>query len=156
MKLVELLARLLIGGVAAPVMMMFSLPVQSQVVVRQDEGQEDVVEVEEVVVVGTRAQPRSVTQSTVPVNAIPLESLVRQGGSDITDQLRTLSPSFNVNIQPISDAATVVRPVHLRNLAPDHTLVLVNGKRRHRSAVITWVGNGIERKRFQRATAARR
>ncbi|MCP3963502.1 MAG: TonB-dependent receptor, partial [bacterium] len=41
------------------------------------------------------------------------------------------------------DAATVVRPASLRNMAPDHTLVLVNGKRRHRAAVIYWLGNGV-------------
>jgi iron complex outermembrane receptor protein len=52
-------------------------------------------------------------------------------------------PSFNVNDQPISDAATLVRPANLRGLAPDHTLVLVNGKRRHRAAVISWLGNGL-------------
>ena len=45
--------------------------------------------------------------------------------------LRSSLP-FNVNTQPISDASTVVRPAMLRNLVPDHTLVLVNGKRRHR------------------------
>ena len=54
-----------------------------------------------------------------------------------------MNPSFNVNIQPISDAATFARPANLRGLAPDHTLVLVNGKRRHRTAVITWYGNGL-------------
>ena len=53
-------------------------------------------------------------------------------------------PSFAVNTQPISDASTVVRPAMLRNLAPDHTLVLVNGKRRHRSSIIDWHGgNGV-------------
>jgi iron complex outermembrane recepter protein len=52
-------------------------------------------------------------------------------------------PSYNVNSQPISDAATIVRPANLRGLAPDHTLVLVNGKRRHRAAVIYWLGNGV-------------
>ena len=52
-------------------------------------------------------------------------------------------PSFNVNTQPISDAATIVRPANLRNMAPDHTLILVNGKRRHRAAGIAWLGNGI-------------
>ena len=57
--------------------------------------------------------------------------------------MRTVVPSFNISIQPISDAATIVRPASLRNLAPDHTLILVNGKRRHRAAVITWLGNGI-------------
>ena len=52
--------------------------------------------------------------------------------------MRTLVPSFNVATHPISDAATLVRPASIRNLAHDHTLVLVNGKRRHRSSVIAW------------------
>ena len=98
---------------------------------------------ETVVVVGSRAAPRSVTESTVPVDVISTADLVRQGSRDLVSQLRTVVPSFNINTQPISDAATVVRPANLRNLAPDHTLVLVNGKRRHRAAVITWLGNGI-------------
>ena len=96
-----------------------------------------------VVVVGSRAEPRSAIESTVPVDVIRTEDLARQGSRDLVSQLRTVIPSFNINTQPISDAGTVVRPANLRNLAPDHTLVLVNGKRRHRSAVITWLGNGI-------------
>ena len=98
---------------------------------------------ETIVVVGSRAAPRSVTESTVPVDVISTADLARQGNRDLVNQLRTVVPSFNINTQPISDAATVVRPANLRNLAPDHTLVLVNGKRRHRAAVITWLGNGI-------------
>ena len=43
----------------------------------------------------------------------------------------------------MGDAARLIRPANLRGLAPDHTLVLVNGKRRHRGAVITWIGNGV-------------
>ena len=97
----------------------------------------------QVVVVGTRAQPRSVTASAVPIDVIRNEDFVSQGSTDLADQLRTVVPSFNISIQPISDAATIVRPANLRNLAPDHTLLLVNGKRRHRAAVITWLGNGI-------------
>ena len=62
---------------------------------------------------------------------------------DLSDQIRTLVPSYNVNTQPISDASTIVRPASLRNLAPDHTLVLINGERRHRAAVIYWLGNGV-------------
>ena len=96
-----------------------------------------------IVVVGSRAEPRSVTESTVPVDVIRPEDFSNQGSRDLAAQLRTVIPSFNINTQPISDAATVVRPANLRNLAPDHTLILVNGKRRHRSAVITWLGNGI-------------
>ena len=98
---------------------------------------------ESVVVIGSRAEPRSVIESTVPVDVISTTDLSNQASRDLVTQLRTVIPSFNVNIQPISDAATVVRPANLRNLAPDHTLVLVNGKRRHRAAVITWLGNGI-------------
>ena len=98
---------------------------------------------ERVVVVGSRAEPRSVTESAVPVDVIRTGEFASQGTSDLANQLRTVVPSFNINIQPISDAATIVRPANLRNLAPDHTLILVNGKRRHRAAVITWLGNGI-------------
>ena len=98
---------------------------------------------ESIVVIGSRAAPRSATESTVPVDVISTADLARQGSRDLASQLRTVIPSFNINTQPISDAATVVRPANLRNLAPDHTLILVNGKRRHRAAVITWLGNGI-------------
>ena len=99
--------------------------------------------VETTVVVGTRAQPRSVTESMVPVDVILTEEIVSQGDTGLSNRLRTIIPSYNVNTQPISDAATISRPANLRNLAPDHTLVLVNGKRRHRSAIIVWSGQGV-------------
>ena len=93
---------------------------------------------ERVVVVGSRAQPRSVTESSVPIDVIPFQDVISQGATTLDYQLRTLIPSFNVATHPISDAATLVRPATLRNLAHDHTLVLVNGKRRHRSSVVAW------------------
>ena len=99
---------------------------------------------EETVVVGSRGQPRTVAASPVPVDVLSTADLTNQGVVNLQDQLRTVIPSFNVNTQPISDASTVVRPAMLRNLAPDHTLVLVNGKRRHRSSIIDWHGgNGV-------------
>ena len=100
---------------------------------------------ETVVVVGTRrAEGRpTVTDSPVPVDVFTAEDLRSQPMSDMPSLVRALSPSFNVNTQPISDAATAIRPVNFRNLAPDHMLVLVNGKRRHRGAVIAWLGNGL-------------
>ena len=101
------------------------------------------VRLESLVVVGTRSQPRSVLDSAVPVDIVSNEAFEKQGGADLPDLLRTLVPSYNINTQPISDASTVVRPANLRGLAPDHTLVLVNGKRRHRAAVIHWLGNGL-------------
>ena len=95
---------------------------------------------ERVVVVGSRAEPRSVTESQVPIDAIPFQDVLSQGATTLDYQLRTLIPSFNVATHPISDAATLVRPATLRNLSHDHTLILVNGKRRHRSSVIAWFG----------------
>ena len=99
--------------------------------------------IEEIVVVGTRAQPRTVAESVVPIDVIPADEIASQGDNDIADRLRNVLPSYNVNAQPVGDAARIVRPAGLRGLAPDHTLVLVNGRRRHRSAVITWLGGGI-------------
>ena len=108
----------------------------------EEEVLEGIVEVEEQVVTGAR-QPRSVTESAVPVDVVSGDDFVKQGGTDVPDLLRNLVPSYNIGLQPISDAATVVRPPNLRGLAPDHALVLVNGKRRHRASVIYWLGNGI-------------
>ena len=106
-------------------------------------SEEEVIELEEQVVIGSRARPRSVIDSAVPIDTIRGADLAKQGVTDLQDMFRNLVPSYNVNIQPISDAGTVVRPANLRGLAPDHTLVLVNGKRRHRASVIHWLGNGL-------------
>ena len=110
-----------IGGVSAPTF-----------------AQEETV-LEEIVTVGTRGKPRSVTDSVAPVDVISGKDFQSQGGVDTANLLRNVVPSFNVNDQPISDAATLVRPANLRGLAPDHTLVLVNGQRRHRASVISWL-----------------
>ncbi len=115
----------------------------------EEEEEEEVVEfeeeiiLEEMVVTGSRAQSRTVTESAVPIDVVSSEEFVKQGGTDLADLLRNIVPSYNVNTQPISDAGTIVRPPNLRGLAPDHALVLVNGKRRHRAAVIHWLGNGV-------------
>ena len=106
-------------------------------------SEQEVITLEGVVVVGTRAKPRSVLESAVPIDVLPSDDFVKQGGTDLPDLLRNLVPSYNVNAQPIADAATVVRPANLRGLSPDHTLLLVNGKRRHRASVIAWLGNGL-------------
>jgi iron complex outermembrane receptor protein len=97
---------------------------------------------EEVVVTGTRGDPRTATESMAPIDVLSAREFGALTG-DLSDQIRTLVPSYNVNTQPISDASTIVRPASLRNLAPDHTLVLLNGERRHRAAVIYWLGNGV-------------
>ncbi len=83
------------------------------------------------------------TESPVPLDIIGQEEFLRQGSTDLKSLMSTVTPSFNVNDQPINDASSLVRPANLRGLASDHTLVLVNGKRRHRSAVITFLGGGL-------------
>ena len=98
---------------------------------------------QELVVVGSRAEARAVTDSVVPVDLVPASAFAEQGDPGVLNQLRNIVPSFNVNVQPISGGAMIVRPANLRNLAPDHVLVLVNGKRRHRAALIAWHGNGV-------------
>ena len=98
--------------------------------------------IEEVVVIGTRGAPRSVEDSSVPVDTISSEDFENQGGSDMSNLIRALVPSFHVSDNPSRDLAALLRPVNLRGLAPDHTLVLMNGKRRHRGSVIQWISNG--------------
>ena len=98
---------------------------------------------ERIAVVGTRSTARSVVDSPVPIDIIGAESIRSQGSSDALSMLSALVPSLNVNDQPINDATSLVRPANLRGMASDHTLLLVNGKRRHRSAVITFLGGGL-------------
>jgi iron complex outermembrane recepter protein len=98
---------------------------------------------EEVIITGTRLDDRSAADSPVPVDVISGNDMRVNGSTDIQDMLRTQVPSFDINTQPISDAATISRPPNLRGLSPDNVLVLVNGKRRHRGSVIAFLGGGI-------------
>jgi iron complex outermembrane recepter protein len=96
-----------------------------------------------IIITGTSAKNRTVETSVAPATVIGIETLNRQADSALTDLLRTALPSYNVNTQPILDAATLIRPANLRGLSPDHTLVLIGGKRMHRAGVITFLGNGV-------------
>ncbi len=99
---------------------------------------------DEIITIGTRRkEARSAKDVIAPVDVIPADDLLNQAPNDIADALRISVPSYNVNTQPISDAATIIRPANLRGLSPDNTLVLVNGKRRHRASVISFLGGGI-------------
>ena len=100
-------------------------------------------EAEKITVIGTRSHERSAADLAVPVDTLDSTSLLRQGASRMEDMLSRVAPSFTVGLEPLSDAATLVRPANMRGLPPDSTLVLVNGKRRHRSSVITFLGNGL-------------
>ncbi|MGQ0799160.1 MAG: TonB-dependent receptor plug domain-containing protein [Pseudomarimonas sp.] len=127
--------RLAISGV---VVLAMSAPALAQ-----ETSSDEATSLDTISVLGTRSKARSATDSAVPIDIIGGEELHNQGSTDVLDQLRVLVPSFNVSTIPIDDAATLVRPANLRGLPPDNTLILVNGKRRHRSAVITFLGHGL-------------
>lgn len=97
---------------------------------------QDPVELDKLVVTGTRVQGRSPTESLSPVDVFRPADLEKQASADFTDQLANIAPSFNTQRFPIADGTAFVRPANLRNLPPDQTLVLINGKRRHRSALV--------------------
>lgn len=88
-------------------------------------------------VLGSRSQkPRSAADAPVPVDVISGDEFSTLGGSaDLTDNLKAFIPSYTAT-PATGDGSAFVRPTSLRGLAPDQTLVLVNGKRRHRSALI--------------------
>ncbi len=98
---------------------------------------------DEVIVTGTRVANRTATESLSPIDVFGAADLEKQGFTDTNDILRTLVPSFNVGRNAISDGSTFVRPPTLRGLPPDQTLVLVNGKRRHRSALVQLGGGAL-------------
>jgi iron complex outermembrane receptor protein len=104
-----------------------------------EEAQDDeVVDLGDILIVttGTRVEGRTPTESVSPIDIFNGEDLARQASADLTDQLRNISPSFNTQRFPIADGTAFIRPANLRNLPPDQTLVLVNGRRRHRSALV--------------------
>ena len=122
---------------------LLAIPIQQALAQEAANQDTDVFKLEEVVVVGSRVPTRSAHDSPVPIDVIEGKSLRNYGVRDLNALLRATVPSYNVSQQPLSDAATLVRPANLRGLPPDSTLILVNGKRRHRSSVITLLGGGL-------------
>jgi len=114
----------------------------TQLTQSDDEGM-----LEEVITTGTRStKPRSAADSTVPVDVLSGDDFNAYGGSaDLTDNLKNLVPSYTAT-PATGDGSAFVRPTSLRGTAPDQVLVLVNGKRRHRSALVQFfapaAGNG--------------
>jgi iron complex outermembrane receptor protein len=115
-----------------------------QTAIAQD-GEDEFIE--EIVTTGSRsAKPRSAGDSPVPVDVINADDFTAMGNTaDLTDNLKALVPSFTAT-PATGDGSAFVRPTSLRGTAPDQTLVLINGKRRHRSALVQFfapaAGNG--------------
>ena len=95
-------------------------------------------ELDEVIITGTRTKGRTVLNSSVPVDVLAADELARSGAvaGELGQALQALAPSFNFPRQSNSGGADHVRAAQLRGMSPDQVLVLINGKRRHTSAVV--------------------
>ncbi|WP_268846013.1 TonB-dependent receptor [Flavobacterium aestivum] len=108
-----------------------------EVTLSQEGGQN----LQEVVVVGSRNAKRTVVNSAVPIDVISMKDVTTQSGKiEVNQLLQYVAPSFNANKQSGSDGADHVDPASLRGMGPDQTLVLINGKRRHQSSLVTLYG----------------
>ena len=95
------------------------------------------------VVIGSRARHTASEELAVPVDIFPAEELQQQGSTETSVILQAVSPSINFPRQSVVDAGDIVRPFTLRGLSPDHTLVLLNGWRRHQTAVVNSFNYGM-------------
>lgn len=129
-------------GVMAALLTGASLSCQTAMAVEDDDAF-----IEEIVTTGSRsAKPRSANDSPVPVDVINADDFTAMGNTaDLTDNIKALVPSYNAT-PATGDGSAFVRPTSLRGTAPDQVLVLINGKRRHRSALVQFfapaAGNG--------------
>lgn len=97
---------------------------------------EDANRLDRVVVTGTRVAGRSATDTPVAIDIIDVDALERSGSTELNQALSTSVPSFNFPRPGLADGTDTIRPATLRGLGPDQTLVLVNSKRRHPSALV--------------------
>lgn len=116
------------------------MPLSSSVFAQQQPALDE-QDIEQIQIVGSRRVGRTVNDSPVPIDIIDASSIEATGLTETNMILNTLLPSFNFPQPSITDGTDHVRPAQLRGLAPDHTLVLVNGKRRHTSALLNLNGS---------------
>ncbi|MEO8199146.1 MAG: TonB-dependent receptor, partial [Gemmatimonadota bacterium] len=88
------------------------------------------------VLIGSRARHTAAEELAVPVDIFTSEEMSQQGSTETSQILQSLSPSVNFPRQSVTDGNDIVRPFTLRGLSPDHTLVLLNGWRRHQTALV--------------------
>ena len=93
------------------------------------------------VVIGTRTTDRTVLSSPVPVDVLTPAEIRETGQVETSQIIQMLAPSFNFPRPSVTDGTDHVRPSTLRGLGPDQVLVLVNGKRRHTSALVNLNGS---------------
>src|SRR5579871_1429101 len=93
-------------------------------------------EIQEVIVTGTRRKDRTVAESSAPIDVLSGADLALQPNANMLDTLSNMVPSFIVGQNSISDASSFVRSPSLRGLPGDEMLVMLNGKRMNRSALV--------------------
>ena len=119
------------------VIIVVSLAVSPSISMSQDESTgKEADAIEEIVVTGTRRANQSYIETLSPIDVLAGATLDDQATFDLTDGLTKIAPFINTKRYPIADGTAFIRPVTIRNLSPDHTLVLVNGTRRHRSPLV--------------------
>ncbi len=94
-----------------------------------------------VIVTGTRVANRTALETSAPVDIISAEMIKNIGVSEINQALSVALPSLNFPRPSLTDGTDTIRPATLRGMAPDQTLVLVNSKRRHSSALVNVNGS---------------
>ncbi len=107
----------------------------------EEAQEEEIASGDQIVVTGTRRTNRTLAESPVPIDVISSETLTETGYTDVNRILNQVVPSFNFPQPSVTDGTDVLRPATLRGLSPDQTLVLVNGKRRHPSALLNINGS---------------
>lgn len=103
---------------------------QTRINVSLSEG----IELEGVTILGSRGKPRTDVDRPVPIDVVSATALKATAQPDIAQSLHYTAPSFSAVKFGINDLAPLVDPASLRGLSPDQTLLLVNGKRRHKVA----------------------
>jgi iron complex outermembrane receptor protein len=124
--------RFVLGASVVLAAIVLTLPEQTAVA----QGASGDATIEEIVTTGTRKRGLSPTETLSPVDVLSGSTVQNQASFDLTESLTRIAPALNTQRFPIADGTALIRPVSLRNLSPDHTLVLMNGTRRHRSALV--------------------
>jgi len=102
---------------------------------------------ETVAILGTRGEQRTVISAPVPVDVLSAADMLRSGRTETAQMLQSVAPSINFPRATVSDGTDHIRPATLRGLGPDQALILINGKRRHVSALVNvngTVGRGSQ------------
>jgi iron complex outermembrane receptor protein len=97
--------------------------------------------VEELVVTGSRGEPRSKLDTLAPVDVVSAKQITRSGTTELAQALSFALPSLNFTRPAVTDGTDTVRPATLRGLSPDETLVLINSKRAHAASLVNLNGS---------------